>query len=733
MSRDQWSGDEHALFNAIQQLVDERFTDLEPEELDEVFQAVVEEARGADFEGPDQARPDAGAAEPSGEPADQPEIEGGDDESSSGWTGRISDGLAVAIEPESADIRGEDAGPSSIEISVEVPTLVSGVLDQILEVGAVLVRLDRKPELNELIEMTLEFPDAHLTIESPGRVVHNSEDGTAIEMSGLGREDRYALQAMREDLEAHTPPSDGAVEDGGAESESEQMDAEDTFQRPGGISPVQESDDPRRSFSRARMGSKSPSGTHQGSGRRRVSSTVRRQVDLTDPDMNVASSSQGIQKEKGKTTREFYGPPPTWLDPDGDADRVETLSGERILDILLQLSENGFTGLMTLKVDGEDVEQLHFDGGYVVERSVRPRTTDQELGPMLLAADRITNQQLGMAAAHADEMDMTVARSLMDLGILNPDDLRHAIAGRLTFLLREFCDSSDGVIRIYQADALPAGFLPQPPLRVHVAVERIVYNRLFRRLSQHSGEEREQRMEEFLDTYPEIVEHERDRLDRAVTDEDQRQFLEQNVNGQSRMREVVTESVLGASETFAALFALHRMGLVRFDRSLHDTVVRERLRENVTVKHLSVHKASYFEVLNVHWSSYSEVVEDAYERLTDQFDPEGMPDDLEDEIYEKVEEINERLEAAYAALNKRKTRHAYRTRIMPEYKLEHAIPLFLKQCELAERRDNWANAVDAVRRVLEIDPDHEEARRKLERFKDKVDDTDNPDPASTVY
>ncbi len=162
------------------------------------------------------------------------------------------------------------------------------------------------------------------------------------------------------------------------------------------------------------------------------------------------------------------------------------------------------------------------------------------------------------------------------------------------------------------------------------------------------------------------------------------------------------------------------MGLLRFDRSLHHTVVRERFRENVTVKYLSVHKASYFEVLNVHWSSYDEVIKRAYDELIEQFDPAKVPGNMEPEVHQRVSEIRERVNSAFQVLSERETRHAYRMRIMPEYKLVHAIPLFLKQCELAEKRQQWEDARDSLRRVLEIQPDHEEARDHIAKVDERL-------------
>ena len=701
MNPDNLTGDQMALLQALEKLHGEEFSSLDRDTIKPVTDLFLERL--------------ATAEEPSGE-------------QSSGWTGRVSSVVERRDLPHST-LSGvsSEAIETAVEITADDREVVEGLLDQIMEIGAVVVQLDPKPQLNELLKVTLKFTGAHLTVETEGRVVHQSASGTAIEVSNITQEDRLALQAISKDLDAPETVSMPLEPD---ESFPGHISVADSVLVPGAIPAFEEDPDPMRSF--APLGSQR--GTGRSAQRRMVNTTSRRQVELPDPDLHVLTSSKRVERRAGGTTREVYGPPPPWLEARGDADRIEMLDGERILDILLQLSEDGFTGVMDFRGDDqEEVEQLLFDGGYVVERSTRPRTTGEELGPMLLAADRITKRQLAMAAAHADEIGVTVARSLMDLDILNPQELRQAIAGRLAFVLEEFCGHRTGEVHIFDSQALPAGFLPQPPLRVHAAVERVIFHRLYRKLSQLPSDQRDQQMQDYLDAYPEIIEHERDRLQRAVSVAEQERMLESVVTGRKRMREVMTESELSAAETFGVIMSLHRMGLVRFDRSLHDTVVRERLRENITVKYLSVHKASYFEVLNVHWSSYSEVVERAYRTLVEQFDAAKMPSDLEEDVMQKVEEINERVEAAYAALAKRETRHAYRTRIMPDYKLEHAIPLFLKQSELARRRQKWEDAEDALLRVLDIVPDHEEARRSLEKVEQISLGKLAPDPTDTNH
>lgn len=598
-----------------------------------------------------------------------------------GWSQQIDQQVIRPLTPSDSQMGGQGSNQAAVFIEADTHEHVTSLLHQALHVGAVLVNLTSGPALNAMVAVTLQFPQEHLTVETRGRVVHVSERGTAIEVFNLNKEDLAAMQAMYDRL---TNPPEGLVE-------TVDSDATPTI--------------PTLEISKLDVGM-----THS-SGR------PRRKMDLPTPDESILNAS-GLTISGG-IEREFYGPAMPWLTPSASPDRIEELAGERIIDMLLQLSESGFTGIMEIQTP-EVARQVYFDGGYVAEIRRRQRLASEELGPMLQAADHITKHQLAMAAAHADEFGFAVERSLMELNIVDAGKIRHGIAGRLTYLLREICGQDAGRVSVYGSHALEAGFLPQPPLRVHVAVERIVFERLAKHLRGLPAKERDRIVGQEIDSYPEIVDQDSDRLEIAVVQPQYMELLDRVVTGRRRLREVFTESGLAPVETFAVIFALHRMGLLHFDRSLHDTVVRERVRENITVKYLSVHKASYFEVLNIHWSSYDEVVKKAYQDLIVQFDPAKVPAELEAEVHQRAGEIRDRIELAYKTLRERESRHTYRMRIMPEYKLAHAVPLFLKQSELAERRRQWTEARDGIRRVLEIDPANQEASARLKRLSARI-------------
>lgn len=586
--------------------------------------------------------------------------------------------------------------PDFYEVEAVEVERVENLLEQVLGLGAVVFVVDIPPALNSIVDVRLSIPTFHIAIECAGRVVHHSPKGTAIDLAGLSPEDRAALEAIRADLLAGEDRS--SVPDVGR-PELDVRNAADESSGPWDSSPIPSvSRRPERSF--------------------------RRQISLTAPDIQVLSATG--RHVAVPSTKEDYGPEPEWFSPSGEPDRVEAVVDDRIVDIMLSVSQSALTGLVEIETPKGNFQVL-WDNGLVSEIEQQPRVANEELGLMLFRADRISKQQLAMASAAADEHGTSVARSLLDLGILEPEAIRKSIAGRLTYLLQRICDTKSGSVTVYASSALPAGFLPNPPLRVHISAERVVFRRIFEELRQLPMADREQLQQDALDAYPEVLFAERDRVMRALADEAHSDLVDTLLRGRRRLREVFTESGLSHAETFALIHGLHRMGLVRFDRSLHHTIVRERYRENVTVKYLSVHKASYFEVLNVHWSSYSEVVERAYLDLLTQFDPAAVPEHLEAEVSERVGEIRDRIESAYQVLADRETRHAYRKRIMPEYKLAHAIPLFLKQAELAERRRQWLEAKDALLRVLEIDPEDRDGVVRLVRVIAILEDRLSPD------
>lgn len=401
-----------------------------------------------------------------------------------------------------------------------------------------------------------------------------------------------------------------------------------------------------------------------------------------------------------------------WLEMD-DIPPVEQLGETEIEPLLLELSEQTFSGVARYEGSERDA-QLLFEEGFVFEVLTRPTREEERLGSMLRLGEQVSEAELEQARARADRDGTTLQTTLQALGILEAEHVRQAATSRLSYLLHQLCDAEAGDVSLYQPSVERVGTLPPADLRSHVAPEQIVFRRRFERFSQLEPDEWEGMIDIYGEMYPKRSDRADGRIERSFADDAHRRLGRDFIDGRHSFEQIITHSPLPPGETIAVVSALRSMKLVDFHTTIGPGVQAERFQEIVETKYLSVHKASYFEVLNIHWSSYDEVTDRAYEMLRERYDTDHLPSGLPTEIRQKAQEIAERIETAYEVLKYRETRHKYRQKIMPDYKLEHAIPLLLKKADLAEQRDQFDLAEDALRRVLEIEPEHRDAKGRLE-------------------
>jgi len=578
-------------------------------------------------------------------------------------------------EPESKDAAFLDAFSSTIApfdldrggavplitISARSPDELSRICGQVLNVQALWLEMEDPPGLNREVEVLFDIPEHGFELALPGRIVHRVDNRTAVDVSRLRDDD---LESLREIADRHgerREESDGEVAGLGEESS-------------------------------------------------RTSGDVTKSWDGTgDSSLALSRTFETVTERESY----WYGPKSRWLEPAEIGAEGEVRREADPEKLLLALSEQRVTGLLEFATD-ERQYQLHLDEGRVVRIVGRPHNTREELGPMLRVADRVSEDDLAKASSHAIKQDRSLELALHKLDILPVEDIQQAVAGRLTYLLRNMCDLGRGTAQITPAAELETFEVPAAEVRATAAVERVIFRRRLERYHQMAADERDGLIERDAELFPHVDQGAEDRLLRAFADDAHREFVDRLVDGHRQLTDLVVDSFLPPSETFSVLYALRSMSLLGFESDVDESVLVPRFSDDIEVKHLSVHKASYFEVLNVHWSSYGEFVESAYEFHRTYFDPNRAPRGLDPTNRKRLEEIAERIDSAYRVLRDRESRHGYRQKIMPTYKLEHAIPLLMERGRLAERRGRGDLARDAFRRVLEIAPDHEGAARRLQ-------------------
>lgn len=571
------------------------------------------------------------------------------------------DAFSSTIDP--FDVDKEGARPL-ITVTGRSPDRVDRLLEQILDVHGVWLDLETSLELNQDVELLVDLPDYGLELAVPARVVHASPEGTALDVSSMDGEAFESFQEVRAASRHRRRERDAESEDG----------------------------------SRSRVGSESSmaggSSTDDESG-----------LDLS---RTFESLNEGDDEY-------WYGPKTNWLETE-HADAVATHRGADVEPLLLRQSAVCFSGLAHIQAE-ERAWQLHFDEGFIVGIAVKPRSADHELGPLLRLADRVSEDELGQASSYGIKNNVSLERALHDLEILPDDEIRRSVAGRIRYLLRDLCDAATPDVELFEAAALEDFSLEIPEVRAHVPAENVVFRRRFDRFDQSQPEHREERLEHHRRDHPRVANDAEGRIQRAFFDEAHRQMVEALVDGGRRLEDLVTESFLPPAETVSVILALHSMDLVTFDEHPDPIRAARYVEDEAEIKHLSVHKASFFEVLNIHWSCYDTVVEAAYERISNAFVPDEIPERVDDKGRERIREISERVDEAYEVLSGRDTRRQYRAKIMPEYKIEHALPLLMKRAELAQYSGRLEVARDSVARILELEPSHRRAQelyRELE-------------------
>lgn len=648
----------------LRRLIDSEFDGHERSEVSDALQKVAEEL------GADELEEAAGETDPDGEGDSTRTGRASLARTSSGTLQQVStvkdaaglDAFSSTIVPFDVDRDGERP---LITVSPRGREQLSRVFEQLLDVKALWLKLEDPPAANLEVEVLLDIPEYGFENAITGRVVHRTETSAAVDISSIGEDE---FESIEEVYERHT----------------------------------------------ARLEADSATETHRRLG---VEPTSRNTVDedVNDTWDGSPSSSLALSRTFETVTEQdsyWYGPRSAWIEPRGVGPSEEVFEGIEAETLLLEVSKRAFTGLVEFASEERNF-QLLAEEGHIVAVAGRPHHAREELGPMLRVAERVSEDELAKASSFAIKKEISLEMALAQLEIISAEEIRQAVAGRLTYMLRMICDFGEGDARLTDRGNLSHYPVPSESVRAHVPVESVIFRRRIDRFHRLGSDERDARIDEYGDRYPDVASDAEGRIPRAFADEAHRTFVRRLIDGSTSLRDLIATSFLPPAEAVSVLDALWSMDLVVFrdDPSNADSVIR--FQDDIHIKHLSVHKASYFEVLNIHWSSYDDAVERAYRQQRDYFDPESAHDLLNRESERRLEEIAERIDSAYRVLKKRKSRHAYRKKIMPEYKLKHGIPLLMRRGRLARERGTTEVARDAFARVLEIDPERSEAAGEL--------------------
>ncbi len=125
---------------------------------------------------------------------------------------------------------------------------------------------------------------------------------------------------------------------------------------------------------------------------------------------------------------------------------------------------------------------------------------------------------------------------------------------------------------------------------------------------------------------------------------------------------------------------------------------------------------SPYEILGCHWSSYQAVLETSHKGLRARYMEQSWPPEIRAAASEAVNDIVAVLDGALDALSEHKKRLVWRFKNINDDQIQTAVAHYLEQGKLYAWRRDHEMARDSFRRVFEIDPLNDEARK---HFKSK--------------
>ncbi len=123
--------------------------------------------------------------------------------------------------------------------------------------------------------------------------------------------------------------------------------------------------------------------------------------------------------------------------------------------------------------------------------------------------------------------------------------------------------------------------------------------------------------------------------------------------------------------------------------------------------------ANHFEMLDLHWSAFSDLVRKAYERDMSRLKVENFPVEKREEYLTDIGAIRDAVERAYEVLKDERRRRLYRASKVNPYQIQSAVDLYLDKGRTALIQNDPLQASECYRRVLELDPTHDKARSRL--------------------
>jgi hypothetical protein len=347
--------------------------------------------------------------------------------------------------------------------------------------------------------------------------------------------------------------------------------------------------------------------------------------------------------------------------------------------------------------------------GCPVDVRMAPHNPDYHLGALLVQAGKLTWEQHKEAERLSAEASLPYEAALVRLRHLPYQASLAALQSRIVFVLGQiFQTVGTGEFEYYDLGPLPQRYNTPP-----VSIAKIAFKYVFSRWRSQTKDKMLAVLAPWDQAHVRKANPPPIPLAEIQLNKKHLRFWEVILAEDLRVRSVPSVSNLGNADTLAILLTLRELGFVQFDKTNDDSAMTSRLIGQVNEMHSKIGGASHFDVLRLHWSAYSELIEKGYRDNKEAFALDSWPEAIHDDIRHEIKEIQSALDTAYEAVKNKKARRTYRERIVNSMQLDNGIQLYFRKGDMAMLRRDARGAQQAFLRVLELQPSHKEARQNL--------------------
>jgi tetratricopeptide (TPR) repeat protein len=354
------------------------------------------------------------------------------------------------------------------------------------------------------------------------------------------------------------------------------------------------------------------------------------------------SADAAIEPAAQPPTAERYAESGEW-EIDSFFSLVNRLHGERR------------SGILRVHRDARTCKAIYFDLGSLVNISSTPFSAAECLGRLIERAGYIDQKKVVESLVAAKGSGRRQGEELVAMGAIRRDLLGAMLSVQVEYKAAEILEWGRGFWTFEEASSLF-----DRVSRIETSVPRLLFNLVWKRYpAARLADQLRQRGEMYVGkTEAPIYE-----LDEFGFGAALRKFVTIAIEKDSPLKRVLVVSNLKPEQTQRMLWALYLTGMMGFyDDSREDRGAALIVDLNNELK--TVEREPYFDILHIHWTADTAMVEKSYARLSAEMEhaiatTDGLARQLKERIYDYVK-------TAYEALRTKEGRRAYRLRRFDE-------------------------------------------------------------------